>query len=281
MQIVADTHVHIYPFYRIEKALESVLARLTPKSGPLTPTPRIETVKIACLTERYDCDVYRLLQDTPPEAVNDLFEILSKEEALLIRHRKTGGEFYLLPGQQIITSENIEVLSLSTATRVTEGQNAAQTVRDVLEAGGLPVVAWAPGKWFGERGKVVRQLLNDFSPEQLALGDTTLRPLGWMLPNIMRDARKRGFRILYGSDPLPFKGEEIRPGTYRTVIRDHKLQSNPEMAQLSPALLIRNLLKSKWQIHPAGSRGRLLQVLQRLVKNHRAPKPARTEPLSV
>lgn len=276
MQLIADTHVHIYPFYEVDKALGTVLARLSKSgAGMFAPRSSKNAIKVACLTERYDCDVYRQLRDSPPDSVTERFEIIQRQDALLLRDRKGNGEFFLLPGQQIITAENIEVLALSTAERVEEGQSAADTVRSVRNAGGLPVVAWAPGKWFGHRGQVVRDLLDQFSPRELALGDTTLRPVGWLLPMIMRDARKRGFKILYGSDPLPFKGEEVTPGSYHSILSIEHGEANVADSQWSPAAAIRELLDQPWHIRPAGGRGKLLKVLTRLFNNHRAPKPAR------
>lgn len=277
MQLIADTHVHIYPFYKVEKALETTLAQLS-RSAPSKWSTHAGngTVKIACLTERHDCDIYNELKTSPSDAVTAVFDIEPLEGALRIRHREGRGEFYLLPGQQIITSENIEVLSLSASQRVEEGRSARETVQDVLDCGGLPVVAWAPGKWFGSRGQVVNELLDQFTPAQLALGDTTLRPLGWLLPIIMRKARRRGFKILYGSDPLPFKGEEKLPGCYRTILQSSAGNDlDPEQAAGDPASLIQNLLSQPWHIRSAGRRGTLYQVAVRLFKNHRTPGPSR------
>lgn len=264
MQFVVDTHVHIYPFYEVERALAAILKNLS-AAGP-------DSIKVACLTERYDCSLYADLSTNPAASVTAIFDIIPNADSLLIRDRNGAGEFHLLPGQQIITAENIEVLSLNCKTLVAEAQSAAATVDNILALGGIPVVAWAPGKWFFKRGEVVAQLLEKFSPAQLALGDTTLRPLGWGTPGLIRKAKERGFRILYGSDPLPFKGEEVRPGSYLTKI---SVADRNNQSDLVPSQIIANLLTDKSQITAAGKRGSLLTVLTRLYNNHRAPKPAR------
>lgn len=265
MQFAIDTHVHIYPFYRVEQALESVIENLS-RAGE-------NAVKIGCLTERYDCDIYNELATAPRPQVAERFHIENRENFLFVRRRQGIGKFYLLPGQQIITKENIEVLSLNCLKRVTEGNSAVDTVHDILTLGGLPVVAWAPGKWFFKRGEVVQSLIEQFNPSELALGDTTLRPLGWGVPSIMRTARRRGFKILYGSDPLPFNGEETTPGSYATLIQNIKHSNNSDTPD--PGKLLSNVLSEDLQIQSVGSRGTFPRVLKRLYQNNRAPKPSR------
>jgi hypothetical protein len=265
MQFVIDTHVHIYPFYRVEQALESILDNLSRTGGGAT--------KIACLTERYDCNLYEELAASPRNEVRNSFSIESLEGSLLISRRDGEGDFYLLPGQQVITAENIEILSLNCLKRVVEGNSAVDTVRDILGHGGVPVIAWAPGKWFFNRGKVVRTLIDEFSPSDIALGDTALRPLGWGLPSIMKAAKRRGFKVLYGSDPLPFAGEELKPGTYVTLVRSDS--DSASIGSLNPGRVLKNILAANPEVKSGGSRGSLLEVLARLYRNSRAPKPPR------
>ncbi len=263
MTVVADTHVHIYPFYKVEEALHSIQSNL----GRF----REATLRIACLTERYDCELYAELRDAPRASVSDRYSISPGKGFLEIMDRTSEDQFHLLPGQQVITAENIEILSLNCETRVTEGRSAPQTVEDILAAGGTPVAAWAPGKWFFSRGQVVSALLDSFTPSQLALGDTTLRPIGWLTPNIIRNARKRGFKVLFGSDPLPFSGEESTPGTYLT-----KLDFPLSLATENPAELMKSVLDEGVTPSNAGSRGSFPAVLNRLYRNHRAPTPVRS-----
>ena len=265
MQFVVDTHVHIYPFYQVDVALSSILRNLS-RFGE-------KSVKIACLTERYDCELYQELASSPRREVAEKFRIENRSTHLLIQELSGAGEFSLLPGQQIITKENIEILSLACLHRVAEGNSAQDTVHDILRQKGIPVVAWAPGKWFFQRGKVVKSLIEKFGPSELALGDTTLRPLGWGMPSTMFEARRDGYRILYGSDPLPFRGEEATPGSYATLIQgtmrqDEKCRSNADA-------ILKSVLTANMRIQPVGSRGTIPQVLKRLYKNKRAPKPLR------
>ena len=50
------------------------------------------------------------------------------------------------------------------------------------------------------------------------IGDTSLRASVWPEPRLMKKARRSGFAILAGSDPLPVSGEENRIATYVSAI---------------------------------------------------------------
>ena len=253
MKFIADTHLHIYPVQDAASALTTLMTRL----NRLSP----EAHAVACLTERVDCDVFSQLSENPPGSVEARFSIEAEQGSLLISDKAAPeAKLCLLPGQQIITKHKLEVLALNMSARVEEGLEEAETIQRVLQLGGIPVVAWSPGKWFGRRGKIVRSLLDIFSPNQLALGDTTLRAGIWPTPFIMREAKHRGFQILCGSDPLPFPGEETRCGTYASLICcDEGAKSASKAFQ--------NLLNSGAQIHPIGQRGSIFVVAGRIFKN--------------
>ncbi len=254
MRFLVDTHVHIYPFYRVAAALDSLVDNMPASTAD---------VRIGCLTERQDCFVFDRLAERGIADADAAYDV-QRQSPTLIRlvRRRDGAGLFLVAGQQIVTAENIEVLALNTASRVADGQSAPATVDAVLAAGGLPVAAWGFGKWVGGRGDVVRDLLARFRPDQFALGDTTMRPHGWATPFIMRAARRRGFHVLAGSDPLPFDGEERRPGSYHSVV---------ESAGATPADLVNGLLTLPPEsLHSGGSRGSPVSVAQRLLAHRRA-----------
>jgi hypothetical protein len=78
----------------------------------------------------------------------------------------------------------------------------------------LTAINWAPGKWWGSRGKIVSQVLSQPPDKHLFIGDTAMRPSLWPLPDLMRNAMQNGWRVVAGSDPLPFSGEETSFGRY-------------------------------------------------------------------
>ena len=251
--LLFDSHIHIYPFHDAARSFKAALDNMS----NISPG----NIFIGCITERYDCDLFNELATGGVPDVRNHFKIEARESDTILKLTdKTNRILHVVAGQQIVTSENIEVLALNMRSRVPEGDSAAATIRAVLDNGGIPVVAWAVGKWFGQRGKVVENLLNDFNPQQIALGDTSLRPIGWSTPFIMRAAEKKGFRVLAGSDPLPFKGEESRPGSYFSKIEcpvDFSIEQS-----------IQSLLSdSKIRINVGTRRSWLPTVATRMVKH--------------
>ncbi len=250
-----DTHLHIYPFQDPVRALGSLLSGLDDGSP---------AVLAGCLTERYDCDLFGRLAQGAETRVTERFRVERHSETVLrIAERDSGRQGFLVAGQQIVTSENIEILGLNLSGRVAEGRPAAATVEAVLAGGGLPVAAWGFGKWLFARGRVVRSLVQRFGPAELAIGDTGMRPIGWLEPRIMAEARRRGHLVLAGSDPLPFAGEEIRPGSYFSeVVTDDTISD--------PGALIEKIAGNRGiEVRRAGHRGSPITVARRLLA-HRA-----------
>jgi hypothetical protein len=251
MTIVADTHLHVYPFYDAGTALSNLARRLAEHDAGAT--------RVGVLTERDDCRFFRNLRagDTCPEGcrVTSL-----SDDAVSVR--VPGGEdVILIAGRQIVTRERIEILALTRDRRWPQGESAEDVIRTVRDADAVPVIAWAPGKWFGQRGTVVRRLIEAHAPGELLLGDTSLRPPGWAEPRLMRAARRRGLRVLAGSDPLPFGGEESRLGMYVS-----RFEGPFDAAR--PAASLRALLADpETVIESVGRRSSPLSWAARLLRN--------------
>lgn len=261
MKLIIDSHIHIYGFHQTHVTLESLVTNLSALSA--------EALAVACLTESADCHVFDELKTQSDPEVARRFNIDYRDGALELKantpDKTQGPSLILLPGQQIITQNNLEVLSLATSERIENRLDEAETISRVLAAGGVPVVAWSVGKWFGRRGKIVNQLLDDFRPDQFVLGDTLLRPIGWATPIIMRRAQKKGFKVLCGSDPFPLGGEEVQAGRYASLI-----DFDPESQ--TPSQAIQNLLNSPSQPNSVGRRGSVFSTLRRIFLNDRNRK---------
>jgi len=120
----------------------------------------------------------------------------------------------LIAVRQDKTPENLEALMLGTENKVSDGQ----PIRDILEqarhSDALRVIPWGAGKWWFSRGTLMSELIRSTDPEDFFLGDDGGRPLFWPTPQHLKEAVKRGFRVLQGTDPLPFPWESSRVGTY-------------------------------------------------------------------
>ena len=247
MMVIADTHVHLYPSYDTVRLLDGLHARLS----ALAPG----AVQAAFLTEGKG---FRAFDDLSGRFGAWTVEP-SPEPGCLLATCDDDAEMYIVAGRQIVTRERIEILALATSEMIADGQIAHATVNAVLEAGGVPVVAWAPGKWFFGRGKIVASLIESCDPGQLAVGDTILRATCWAEPLLMRAARRRGCTVLAGSDPLPFAGEEVRAGTYATVLEGAFDKQKPRSS-------LRELLQTG-SACTMGRRNGPVLMLQRLRKN--------------
>ena len=257
MKFIIDSHIHVYPCYDLDHAFSTLISRMDGIAA--------DAVKVACLTERYDCDFYDDLSVGSVQ-LNSRFSVQEDphEACLWIQPHDGGGSLALLPGRQIVSSENIEVIALAHRDRIADGQPAARIVETVLNNNGVPMLSWSPGKWWFGRGNVVASLFERFSPASIVIGDTGLRPLGWGTPWLMRTARTRGFRVLAGSDPLPVIGEERYFGSYMT-------EAETASANASPTALIHSIVKDAGvSLSVRGSRLMPFAIAQRLRKNSAA-----------
>ena len=105
-----------------------------------------------------------------------------------------------------------------------------------LAAGGLAVLPWGFGKWWGRRGRVLDRFLETADPGRVFLGDNGGRFAGAGEPRQFALARRRSIPILPGSDPLPLAGDAHRVGSYGFVL-DGPLDSTRPAAALKARLL--------------------------------------------
>lgn len=256
MKVVADTHIHLYPCYDRNRALAQLQSSLQGIDQ--------SAYHLAFLAERFDCSVFSELASAEQSGAWRVQKISNQDNVLLLESQDTA--LYLFAGRQIVTRERIEILALTTDTRIPDGLTAPETVESVLREGALPVLAWAPGKWMFTRKQVVKDLLTRFAPDELLLGDTSLRPTIWPEPFLMREARKKGFKIVAGSDPLPFAGEEAMMGRFVTTVSGN---FDPNL----PVDSVRDLFRrSESGFRREGRRCSLMQTLTRLYKNIQSKK---------
>jgi hypothetical protein len=260
--VLADTHVHVYPAHDPGATLAAGFHHLE-ALAPAGTAPACALL----LTERFDCHYFQeWKQGRRPWPAGWEAAGSDDPDALTLRG-PNGQRLFVAAGRQVISAERIEVLALTRDLDLPDGRPVAEVLDRVRDAGAVPVLSWAPGKWFFRRGRIIRSLIESGRPDQFLIGDTTLRPMGWPEPLLMRAARARGFRLVAGSDPLPFAGEERVAGRYGV-----RLEGPFEPDQ--PAASLRALLqRPDTRIALAGSRGGVLSVLLRLKRNRDCRKP--------
>ena len=254
MELLADTHVHIYPNHDAAALIRGAAERL---QGAVR---HVDAKIVLFLTEGHAYHFFeRLLQGTHGLPASWAVTPCAEREAVQIRWSE-GADVWIVAGRQIVTAERVEILALTLGDPCEDGRPAAEVVSAVNECGAVPVLAWAPGKWMFRRARVVRDLVQQFGPDRLRLGDTSLRPVGWPEPRFMREPGWKN--VLAGSDPLPIVGEEAQAGGYGVRLVGEFDGNNPVTS-------LRRLLRSpETVIERIGSRNSPWQMARRLRSHH-------------
>lgn len=208
MELLADTHVHVYPCYDPANIIRQGTLRLREKAA----SP--DAVSALFLTEGRDFHYFNQLRDGSHGLSASIRVEWSNESEAVRVHLEDGSELWVFAGRQIVTAERLEILALTSLEEIPDGTPTGRAVELVRASGAIPVLSWAPGKWFFQRGDVVRDVIEGHAPGDLLIGDTALRPTLWSEPSLMKVARRKGFAVVAGSDPLPFPGDEIQAGGY-------------------------------------------------------------------
>lgn len=250
MEIIADTHVHIYPAHDAVTLIYGAQERMM--KWATAPRP----VMVLFLTEGQGFDSFSALRGHP--------DAVAGPEREALRFNRRGQPVWLIAGRQIVACERVEILALACAEKIPDGLPARDVVPRIREAGGVPVLAWAPGKWMFKRAEVVRRLLDAFGPEELLLGDSSLRPVGWPEPRVMK-MRK----TVAGSDPLPFAGEEAQAGRYG-------IRMNADFDESRPVSTLRAaLLNPQISLERIGSRNTPWGMVHRMMMHRQHKRMAR------
>ena len=250
MNVVCDAHVHLYPCYDLAAAFRCLAGNLSAMSADAG-------IRAAFLAERRDCRYFEQLRDG--DAAVDGWTVDPHENFL--RMARGDEAVCLVAGRQVVTRETLEIVSLGSAREIDGGRPVDDTIRDILDAGALPALNWAPGKWWFRRGRVVKDLLDHVSPGDLVLCDTSLRPVGWGEPALMREAAARGFTVIAGSDPLPLAGEERHAGRYGFT-------GDLDIDPATPGISILDALRSgDARVVRGGRRGGPFETAVRLARN--------------
>lgn len=192
-RLLVDGHVHFHSAHRMDVFIESAIGNLS-RNGSGIPT--------LLMTEGAGAHVFRDWIDGKCACevgrTSELDSIMLADRLLVIA------------GRQVVTAERIEVLALATASDFEDGLSLNETIEAVKAAGGIPILPWGVGKWFGERGRLVVEAVRKHG---VMVGDNAGRPLGWPKPPLFNK-----HPVIPGSDPLKAEGEERMVGRYGFIL---------------------------------------------------------------
>ncbi|MCC5843625.1 MAG: hypothetical protein JJU05_05175 [Verrucomicrobia bacterium] len=252
MDLLADTHIHLYPQHDIATLIDGAVNRLRAAAGEPAASCAL------FLTEGKGFQVFQNLKTGAIRLPETHTVDPSPESGALYIHHG-GNRTLLVAGRQIVAAERVEILALALETEPEDGQRAADIIAAVDAAGAVPVLAWSPGKWMFSRAEVVDRLTRH-AGDVLHLGDSSLRCTGWPLPKPMANAR---LPVLAGSDPLPFSGDESTAGSYGVRI-------TLQFDEKTPVTSIRRALRDNTTpIVRIGQRNSPLQMARRMVQHRR------------
>ena len=259
--LLLDGHVHFHTCFDLDRFLDGAAANFAGAASALGLGSR--ALGFLMFTESADAHCFREFRTRADRGINGAcwrFERTGEEDSLLA-HRDTDPEelLVLVAGRQVVAAESLEVLALGCDRDIPDGQPLLQTVEKVREAGGVAVLPWGFGKWWFGRGRTVAGLLEAFRPTDLFLGDNGGRLALGGRPRMFTAAERQGFRILPGSDPLPFPDEVDRAGSF-----GFRLDGALDLHR--PAAAVRALLGDPAvEIRAFGSGERLLPFLRHQV----------------
>lgn len=216
--LIIDGHVHIYECHGPASVLESasrnfeVQARKIGRSDAYVGVMLLAERSVDHWFERL-CDLADGSSSSGGAVMPWTFHRMPEDHRVLVVRRENFRDILLVAGRQIISSEGLEVLALATTTALPDGLPAREILETVRKEA-IPVLPWGFGKWLGQRGHVVRSLLQSDLAGSFYLGDNGGRPALWGTPRFFRFAHSLGMGNLPGTDPLPLSSEARRIGSF-------------------------------------------------------------------
>lgn len=216
---LVDAHVHFYPPYSLERFFDSAARNFSAARRELGVSGG-EVAGHLLLAEGDEPAAFARWRHTAERDGAGQWGFRETEEsASLVARRDDGETVVVVAGSQLRTADGLEVLALCSAREFEEGRGLRETVRAVRRAGAVPVVPWGFGKWWGRRGRLLRDLIEGAPPGSMMLGDNSGRPRLGPRPRLFRRAGEEGIAVLPGTDPLPFSGEERKVGSFGACLR--------------------------------------------------------------
>jgi len=229
--VVVDAHAHLYRCHDVDRFLACARRNLSRLGDRHLPHAQAH---VLCLTERSMDTAFADL--AAGRQAPRGWRLMPCAEISAVRLRAEDSfELILMAGRQVVTRERVEVLGLAIAAAVPDGLPLGETLHSIREQEGVPVLPWSPGKWLGQRGRLLRTLVQEATPGDFLLGDTALRPRPSVLPQLFTLARERGIALLAGSDPLPLPGDERHVARYANLL-DAPFSAELPVASLRSAL---------------------------------------------
>ena len=251
MKIILETHSHFYPIFNKKLYFDSFIKNTDLKE-------KDNYVGFIFLTEDSLHNYFDLFKER-----SDLKEYKTKilDDLVTIRTENSRVLFYIIKSRQIVTMENLEVLLVGIRKNVNDGITIDTVIEQGIEDNLIIILPWGFGKWALKRKEIIKKIIKNYGEYNLFfIGDNYSRFSSLYQKRIFDFADKNSVRVLNGSDPLPFKGEEKNNGRLFSQI-EAKLDQNNPFESLKKILEDRNNI-----IFNKGKRNNLFSFIFRQVK---------------
>lgn len=217
-QLLIDTHAHFYAEFEPESYFDAAYENLSAGAGATAPEAHLPTLFITATSWEPG---FRRLREISQGDMPGMgrWAVHPTEESTSVLIESGDRRLLAVAGAQVATAEGLEVLFLGINWRVSDGTPIREAVEAGLEAGALCVLPWSPGKWWFNRGRIIRKLIDDYASQGLRLGDTAQRPAMSFTPAHFSYGKARGVPVLPGTDPLPFPKQARRAGSLALRVR--------------------------------------------------------------
>ena len=224
---MVDAHVHIHEHFQLNRLFLISLQNFRKALNQFQIHEPFESFLL--LTESAGVNHFNKLTAMIDAKDNDHdFTVSATGEEYTLKITTGGGQhLYVVSGKQIVTSEKLEVHALGYNTDYPDGRPLSYVIEDLGKSDCLRVIPWGAGKWLGNRGKIIEDLVSSWTDSSLFLGDNGNRPSFWSLPAVFDQARAKNIYNLPGSDPLPFSEQEKKAGNYGFMLRGELNQQQP------------------------------------------------------
>jgi hypothetical protein len=213
--VLIDGHVHIYACHAIDQVLDGAWRHF---QGIAAHDSTADFQGVLILTESEGDQVFNQLAQTTDGSVGRWSVSKTGEAHSLGLWRDDGASLLVLAGRQLVSREKLELSAYFTIEMIADGQPLTTLLEKVHHIGGVSVLPWGVGKWFGARGREVQDRLKHRAMPVL-LSDNGGRPWFWPMPRLFRLAQQQNIPVLAGSDPLPKGSEQQQAGSVGFMLR--------------------------------------------------------------
>lgn len=197
-----DSHAHLYDSYSSKTWCEAALANLGSGSVVVVVDRKGQD---SCARLALEVPAFASWKELP----GGLGGVVSWPHAQSL---------IIVRGVQYVARERIEVLGWGVGRTCDDGDCARDILAVIKKSGGLACLPWSPGKWIGKRGRVVQALLESHSPHDFVVGDIALRSSIGPYSLLLARAKRLGYSVVCGTDPLLRTEDETLVGSFGMTI---------------------------------------------------------------